>query len=92
LADTPALNTRAQARMRAGRQLKPAYVSRMGTQRRKFILREGGNRQIRRMCEMVGLEVVDLIRVRVGPIKLDNLPEGKWRIITAEERAALVAP
>ncbi len=75
-----------------GRQLKSAYVSRMETQRLKFILREGRNRQIRRMCEMVGLEVVDLIRVRVGPIKLDNLPEGKWRIITAEERAALVAP
>ena len=33
---------------------------------------------------------IDLIRVRVGPIKLDNLPEGKWRVITAEERAALV--
>lgn len=73
-----------------GRQLKPAYVSRMETQRLKFILREGRNRQIRRMCEMVGLEVVDLIRIRVGPIKLDNLPEGKWRVITAEERAALV--
>ncbi len=75
-----------------GRQLKPAYVSRMETQRLKFILREGRNRQIRRMCDMVGLEVVDLIRVRVGPIKLDNLPEGKWRVITPEERAALVAP
>ena len=73
-----------------GRQLKPAYVSRMETQRLKFILREGRNRQIRRMCDMVGLEVVDLIRIRVGPIKLDNLPEGKWRVITAEERAALV--
>lgn len=75
-----------------GRQLKPAYVSRMETQRLKFILREGRNRQIRRMCEMVGLEVVDLIRIRVGPIRLDNLPEGKWRVITPEERAALVAP
>ena len=73
-----------------GRQLKPARVSRMEQQRLKFILREGRNRQIRRMCELVGLEVVDLIRIRVGPIKLDNLPEGKWRVITAEERAALV--
>jgi 23S rRNA pseudouridine2604 synthase len=42
------------------------------------------------MCEMVDLEVVDLIRVRIGPLKLDNLPEGKWRMLTAEERAALV--
>ena len=73
-----------------GRQLKPAYVSRMETQRLKFILREGRNRQIRRMCEMVDLEVVDLIRVRIGPLKLDNLPEGKWRMLTPEERAALV--
>jgi len=73
-----------------GRQLKPAYVSRMESFRLKFILREGRNRQIRRMCEMVDLEVVDLIRVRIGPLKLDNLPEGKWRMLTAEERAALV--
>lgn len=73
-----------------GRQLKPAYVSRMESFRLKFILREGRNRQIRRMCEMVDLEVVDLIRVRIGPLKLDNLPEGKWRMLTPEERAALI--
>lgn len=73
-----------------GRQLKPARVSRMESFRLKFILREGRNRQIRRMCEMVDLEVVDLLRVRIGPLKLDNLPEGKWRFLTAEERAALV--
>jgi 23S rRNA pseudouridine2604 synthase len=73
-----------------GRQLKPAYVSRMESFRLKFILREGRNRQIRRMCEMVDLEVVDLIRVRIGSLKLDNLPEGKWRMLTPEERAALV--
>jgi len=73
-----------------GRQLRPAYVSRMESFRLKFILREGRNRQIRRMCEMVDLEVIDLIRVRIGPLKLDNLPEGKWRMLTAEERATLV--
>ena len=73
-----------------GRQLKPAYVSRMESFRLKFILREGRNRQIRRMCEMVDLEVVDLIRVRIGPLKLDNLPEGKWRMLTPDERTALV--
>jgi 23S rRNA pseudouridine2604 synthase len=73
-----------------GRQLKPAYVSRMESFRLKFILREGRNRQIRRMCEMVDLEVVDLIRVRIGPLKLDNLPEGKWRMLTPDERAALL--
>jgi 23S rRNA pseudouridine2604 synthase len=73
-----------------GRQLRPAWVSRMESFRLKFILREGRNRQIRRMCEMVDLEVVDLIRVRIGPLKLDNLPESKWRMLTADERAALV--
>ena len=73
-----------------GRQLKAARVSRMESFRLKFILREGRNRQIRRMCEMVDLEVIDLIRVRIGPLKLDNLPEGKWRMLTPEERAALV--
>jgi 23S rRNA pseudouridine2604 synthase len=73
-----------------GRQLRPAWVSRMESFRLKFILREGRNRQIRRMCEMVDLEVVDLIRVRIGPLKLDNLPEGRWRMLTADERAALV--
>ena len=73
-----------------GRQLRPAHVSRMESHRLKFILREGRNRQIRRMCEMVDLEVTDLIRVRIGPLKLDNLPEGRWRMLTAEERGALV--
>ncbi|AQR61443.1 pseudouridylate synthase [Brevundimonas sp. LM2] len=73
-----------------GRQLRPAYVSRMESFRLKFILREGRNRQIRRMCAMVDLDVIDLIRVRIGPLKLDNLPEGHWRMLTAEERAALL--
>lgn len=74
-----------------GRQLRAARVSRMESFRLKFILREGRNRQIRRMCEMVDLEVIDLIRVRIGPIRLDGVPEGRWRMITAEERAALVS-
>ncbi len=73
-----------------GRQLRSARVSRMESFRLKFILREGRNRQIRRMCEMVDLEVIDLIRVRIGPIRLDGVPEGRWRLITAEERAALI--
>lgn len=72
-----------------GRVLKHARVTRMEPQRLRFILREGRNRQIRRMCEMVGLEVVDLLRIRVGPVRLDGVAEGKWRLITNEERAAL---
>ncbi|MFZ4164617.1 pseudouridine synthase [Brevundimonas sp. NPDC058933] len=73
-----------------GRILKYARVSRMEQNRLRFILTEGRNRQIRRMCEMVDLEVTDLLRIRVGPIHLNNLPEGKWRMITPEEREALI--
>lgn len=74
-----------------GRQLKPAKVTKVEPQRLHFVLKEGRNRQIRRMCDLVGLRVTDLVRVRVGPIKLGDLPEGKWRVLTAEERAALIA-
>jgi len=74
-----------------GRILKYAKVSRMEQNRLRFILTEGRNRQIRRMCEMVDLEVIDLLRIRVGPIHLNNLPEGKWRMITPEEREALIS-
>ena len=73
-----------------GRTLKPAKVVFAGEQRLRFVLREGRNRQIRRMCELVGLEVTDLLRVRIGPLTLDGLPEGRWRALTAPERAALV--
>ena len=54
------------------------------------MLNEGRNRQIRRMCELVGLEVTDLLRVRIGPLQLGDLPEGNWRHLTVEERDALV--
>lgn len=73
-----------------GRILKYARVSRMDQNRLRIILTEGRNRQIRRMCEMVDMEVTDLLRIRVGPIHLNNLPEGKWRMITPEEREALI--
>lgn len=74
-----------------GRQLKHARVTRMEPHRLRFVLTEGRNRQIRRMCEHVDLEVTDLLRIRIGPIHLNNLPEGAWRMLTAEERAALVS-
>jgi len=51
-----------------------------------FTLREGKKRQIRRMCEMVGLRVVGLKRVRIGRVKLGNLPEGQWRYLSPDER------
>lgn len=73
-----------------GRKLKPAQVTLQDVQVLRFVLNEGRNRQIRRMCELVELEVTDLIRVRIGPLLLGDLPEGKWRHLTAAERDALV--
>ena len=73
-----------------GRQLKPARVTQIAPQQLRFILKEGRNRQIRRMCELVGLEVVDLYRIRIGPLSLGDLPEGRWRHLTPSEREALI--
>jgi 23S rRNA pseudouridine2604 synthase len=73
-----------------GRKLKPARVTRTGDEELVFVLTEGRNRQIRRMCELVELRVRDLFRTRIGPLQLGRLPEGMWRPLTAEERAALI--
>lgn len=73
-----------------GRQLRPAKVRVSGEQTLRFILKEGRNRQIRRMCDLVDLKVVDLFRLRIGPLKLGDLRQGRWRVLTAEERAALI--
>jgi 23S rRNA pseudouridine2604 synthase len=74
-----------------GRELRPAHVEMISDQRIQVILQEGRNRQIRRMCELLEWKVVDLFRVRVGPITLGDMPEGCWRPLTSEERAALIA-
>ena len=68
-----------------GKQLKPAEVTWMGNDVLKFVLREGRKRQIRRMCELVGLKVTSLKRVRIGRIKLGRLKEGYWRILEPHE-------
>jgi 23S rRNA pseudouridine2604 synthase len=52
----------------------------------KFVLREGRKRQIRRMCELVGLEVTGLKRVRIGRVRLLDLPQGQWRYLGPGER------
>jgi 23S rRNA pseudouridine2604 synthase len=44
------------------------------------------------MCELVGLHVMDLVRIRIGSLKLGDLPEGKWRVLSEVERAALISP
>ena len=53
-------------------------------------VRQGLNRQVRRMCAMAGLEVERLVRVREGPLKLGTLPRGQWRPLTPEELAAIM--
>ena len=68
-----------------GKPLKPAQVEWINRDQLRFVLREGRKRQIRRMCDLVGLKVVGLKRVRVGKIRLGDLPEGKWRFLETDE-------
>jgi 23S rRNA pseudouridine2604 synthase len=68
-----------------GEVLRPAKVSWQNEDQLRFVLREGKKRQIRRMCELVGLNVVGLKRTRIGMIPLGNLPAGKWRYLGADE-------
>ncbi|MCB6183230.1 rRNA pseudouridine synthase [Leeia sp. TBRC 13508] len=69
-----------------GEKLKPARVWWQNQDQLRFILQEGKKRQIRRMCELVGLRVVGLKRVRVGRIMLGDLPPGQWRYLRSDER------
>jgi 23S rRNA pseudouridine2604 synthase len=67
------------------RQLRPAEVDWENEDQLRFVLREGRKRQIRRMCEMVGLKVAGLKRVRIGRVRLGRLPVGKWRLLREDE-------
>jgi 23S rRNA pseudouridine2604 synthase len=69
-----------------GQALKPAQVEWQNPEQLKFVLREGKKRQIRRMCEQVGLHVVGLKRVRMGRVTLGQLPVGQWRYLAAHEK------
>jgi 23S rRNA pseudouridine2604 synthase len=69
-----------------GAALKPARVAWQNRDQLQFFLQEGKKRQIRRMCELVGLEVVGLKRVRIGNVKLGDLPIGQWRYLRPDER------
>jgi 23S rRNA pseudouridine2604 synthase len=78
------------ARLRHGlslddQPLKPAQVDWMNPEQLRFVLIEGKKRQIRRMCEQVGLHVVGLKRIRIGNVVLGNLPVGQWRYLGADE-------
>ena len=69
-----------------GKPLRRAVVERVNEDQLRFVLREGRHRQIRRMCERVGLNVVGLKRMRIGKVKLGSLPEGHWRFLRDGER------
>ena len=82
------------AKMRAGvpilgRVTLPCRLRRTGPGSFNLTLVQGLNRQIRRMCEALGLDVARLSRVEIGGVKLEGLPTGKWRELTEKEIAAL---
>ncbi|MEA4928891.1 MAG: pseudouridine synthase [Candidatus Limiplasma sp.] len=74
------LTSRAKARVLT---VEPLYTDMLIT------IHEGRNRQVRKMVEAIGHTVVQLRRVRFGPLKLGDLPRGYWRTLTVEELAAL---
>lgn len=69
-----------------GKPLQPAKVQWQNEDQLRFILKEGKKRQIRRMCESVGLKVLGLKRVRIGRVNLGNLPPGQWRYLRPDEK------
>ncbi|NCP39965.1 MAG: rRNA pseudouridine synthase [Rhodoferax sp.] len=69
-----------------GQALQPAQVEWQNPEQLRFVLKEGKKRQIRRMCEQVGLKVVGLKRVRIGRVMLGNLPVGQWRYLAPHEK------
>lgn len=69
-----------------GQPLKPAKVSWQNPEQLRVVLTEGKKRQIRRMCELVGLKVVGLKRVRIGKVMLGHLPLGQWRYLAPHEK------
>jgi 23S rRNA pseudouridine2604 synthase len=69
-----------------GQALKPAQVDWQNPEQLRFVLTEGKKRQIRRMCEQVGLKVVGLKRIRIGRVVLGQLPVGQWRYLGDAER------
>ncbi|HTO16484.1 MAG TPA: pseudouridine synthase [Edaphocola sp.] len=68
-----------------GEKLKPAKVVWQNEDQLRFVLRQGKKRQIRRMCELVGLKVIGLKRISIGNVRLNDLPLGQWRYLSENE-------
>lgn len=72
-----------------GEKTLPTRVSRAGPRRIRIVLKEGKNRQVRRVCQKVGFPVKTLCRVRIKGLRLGDLPLGKWRVLSDNEVEAL---
>ena len=70
---------------------RPAKIKRIGNDKVQIIISEGKNRQVRRMCDSVGINLLNLRRIQVGNILLGNLQSGKYRYLTAKEKNELIA-
>lgn len=86
-----ALRTLAKGMPMMGTKTRPAKVDRISSRRFRIVLKEGKNRQIRRMVRKVDNQVARLKRIRVANIKLGKLTEGTWRFLTVKERKELLA-
>ncbi len=73
-----------------GSKTRPAKIRRISSRRFRIILKEGRNRQIRRMVRKVGNRVTQLKRIRVSKVKLGRLAEGAWRNLTEKEKKELL--
>ncbi len=74
-----------QGIMLGEKQTAPCQVEQQSSNTLKLILHDGRTRQIRKMCETVNLQIIDLMRTRIGTLPLEELKEGKWRILTVAE-------
>ena len=86
-----ALQKMADGMLLSGKRTRPAEIHRISIRRFRIILKEGKNRQIRRMVQKVGQEVLGLQRIRIAGIRLGKLDSGKWRFLDPDEIEALTA-
>ncbi len=85
-----ALRRMAEGLPMMGTKTRPAKIKRVSSKRFRIVLKEGKNRQVRRMVRKVGSQVARLQRIRVSNITIGGLAEGKWRFLTEKETTALL--
>jgi 23S rRNA pseudouridine2605 synthase/23S rRNA pseudouridine2604 synthase len=73
-----------------GTKTRPAKIKRISSRRFRIVLKEGKNRQIRRMVRKVGNRIEQLKRIRVSNVRLGKLPEGGWRYLKEKEKKVLI--